>query len=401
MAKAATFTVPESRVGDFRKALGRLGARARKLGLPAPNAKETGATFAEERRTPAGHPYVRVLVEYETVGVPVLKLEGWEFLARIEHLEGGNFVFALPGQEAGEKWFTAPPACDHCRSKRRRKDTFLVRGAAGEVLQVGSTCLADFLGHRSPEHVAGVMSYVAAMAGVCSDWEEEGDRERDCSMREHDTLPADRFLATVAAVVRWVGWVSRGEAWESYGAKRATVDTALSIYFNPRVHKAAVEDGFQETEQDLETARAALAWAESLPAPRSDYERNLKMAAALGRCTFRGAGILASAIVAHARHLEKESTRKAWVEGFAAPVKARKVFSVTVTGAYPGQGAYGPYTRLTMRAASGHCLVWFATAGWAFELKVGEALELKATVREHKVFNGVSQTVLSRAIRVD
>jgi hypothetical protein len=104
------------------------------------------------------------------------KVEGFHFLASIEHTPAGNLVKKVPvlsaqmrglvasgpedkAREALEaidvtKYRTVDPTCDHCGLIRSRKDTYLVyNDATGEIKQVGRTCLRDYTGADNPEAI--------------------------------------------------------------------------------------------------------------------------------------------------------------------------------------------------------------------------------------------------------
>jgi len=85
------------------------------------------------------------------------RIAGCEFLARIEHTPAGNLVSKIGNVSVPEKYWTAQPICEHCKQSRNRRDTFLLNKLdngvdAGNLIQVGRTCLADYL--RSADHQA-------------------------------------------------------------------------------------------------------------------------------------------------------------------------------------------------------------------------------------------------------
>lgn len=62
---------------------------------------------------------------------PKPALAGWEFLAVVEPLEGGNLIRKVPGADTEgvdfSPWHTGCIECDHCKTVRKRTETFLVR----------------------------------------------------------------------------------------------------------------------------------------------------------------------------------------------------------------------------------------------------------------------------------
>ena len=74
---------------------------------------------------------------------------GWTFLAALDFdQDSGLIVRTAPGIESVDRSLVRDGECDHCHIKRYRKTCYLVKHEDGRQLQVGSTCLKDFLGHN-------------------------------------------------------------------------------------------------------------------------------------------------------------------------------------------------------------------------------------------------------------
>ena len=74
---------------------------------------------------------------------------GWSFLATLDWDEHAGLVTrCAPGVEVVvDRDALVAGWCDHCRTTRTRKATYLVRNEeTGVQLQVGSSCIKDFLG---------------------------------------------------------------------------------------------------------------------------------------------------------------------------------------------------------------------------------------------------------------
>ena len=106
----------------------------------------TGEAFTEETDNGVGLKRTRQMV-HTVISGNAPKYDGWTFLARIEWTDNDEaVVFTAPGIEGIDRDRLAPMWCDHCGIKRYRKYTYAVRNDDGNELQVGSTCLKDFLG---------------------------------------------------------------------------------------------------------------------------------------------------------------------------------------------------------------------------------------------------------------
>ena len=87
------------------------------------------------------------------------KVNNWEFIGTIEHEQHGNIIKCITDLEIPAHYFTAECVCEHCKSDRVRKNTYLIRNTeTGEFKQVGKTCLQDFTNGLSAEAVAGYIS---------------------------------------------------------------------------------------------------------------------------------------------------------------------------------------------------------------------------------------------------
>jgi hypothetical protein len=86
-------------------------------------------------------------------------VEGYEFIARLEHSAAGNFIYTNPNSSVPNlpaEFKSMNQHCDVCKTNRDRNDTFVIKmlqndpvrfpgKTAGDLLVVGRNCLARFL----------------------------------------------------------------------------------------------------------------------------------------------------------------------------------------------------------------------------------------------------------------
>ena len=194
-------------------------------------------------------------------------LAGWDFLAVVEPLDGGNLIRQVPGAAVvdGElsPWRTGAIGCDHCEAARRRSETFIVRAdgsdpviPAGTYRQVGRNCLAQFLGGKSAAAILAALAWPDVVRDCAGD-----DEDGFSGGRAISVLDPVAYLAWVAGVIREDGWVSRGTARDSGEGKRATADMATRLYFPARTgdnDHAADSRRCMPTEVEIARAAAAL-----------------------------------------------------------------------------------------------------------------------------------------------
>jgi hypothetical protein len=325
------------------------------------------------------------------------QLAGWTFVAALEHLDGENLVRSVVGQESPAVYRTRGPTCDHCRTARRRSETYVLRHEDGHHVQVGSTCVEDFTGSDSAGKLARSATLLAAARALA----EEGCEGFGASSSGELTL--SEYLPVVAWCVRAQGWVSRTAAREA-GHENATADRALTYRSDPKLAKEA---GCVVSPEDVATAEAAETWAESLTdaqvdAERGDYLHNLRAVARSGMVNRRSAGVGASAVVAYQRAIAKERAR---AEQSAKPdvhtgvVGKRQVFACTLEFVTGYETDYGYTTVLKLREDStGALLVWKSTNSGATREDVGKRYNVKGTVKKHDEYKGVKQTMVSRCV---
>lgn len=152
-----SYKIPAERLSILQAGVEKLNRRAAKLGM-APVTVVAGLARAEhyievlppeygdDGRILPRHeiPRTRWVLDVRLEGsVPVV--DGFAFIAKLDHLEGGNLVLRAPGFEGDlDGWRVAGSRCQHCGMYRRRAATFLVRDESGNIIQVGRQCLQDY-----------------------------------------------------------------------------------------------------------------------------------------------------------------------------------------------------------------------------------------------------------------
>jgi hypothetical protein len=337
------------------------------------------------------------------------KLEGWSLVALVDHTESGNIFRRFPGMEdiCLEQYRTVGQSCEHCNTKRRRKDTVILMSETGELKMVGKTCLKDFTGHTHPTQVLNLYSQLRT-------WLDElnaggGVQE----MREDPEIELEWFLKTTNAYIRVDGWVSRSTAYNS-DKLTATADKVMKLALPPcndrdrRDIKAEFER-IVPNEQDTEVAEGAVKWAAMEMQPKSDYEHSISLIAKNGYTTYRQAGYAASIVNAYLRHClqvaEEQRVLDTSKSQYQGAVKERITRTVEVLSIRTIETEFGALDTINMGDADGNVYVWFTGSAFMYEnkaeecmspVKVGMTVEAKMTVKGHDVFRGVPQTKVNR-----
>lgn len=319
-----------------------------------------------------------VLLKYELVDLVVTAdkpaLAGWEFLAVIEPMEGGNLVKRVPGSDesfdlTGYRTGNAL-SCDHCNTVRARSETFVVKAdgtdpavAAGTVKKVGRNCLANFLGGKSAAMVLMRMTWEKVLKDLS-----EGEGGGGGGWKS-PTWSFETFLSWTCSVVRLDGWVSRGAASaynEAGGSKTATVDRVFYLLAPPFAREALAkwrEDvkTYTPVDADKEKAVKVLEWAKALEG-KSDYEYNLKLVANQSAFDSKNAGLLASAVGSYDRAV-LGALAKAKMEAevkATAPLGKGVEFEGEIIKTSVTESEWGTQERMTVKVTNPDGSVWFA-----------------------------------------
>ncbi len=113
-------------------------------------------------------------------------IEGYEFIARLEHTPEGNFIYTNPKSSVPNlpnEYKSMNQHCDICHTNRDRNDTFVIKMTkddplrfpnkkAGDLLVVGRNCLARFLPGIS---VAGLIMWTKMIDNLKDDIKAAGE----------------------------------------------------------------------------------------------------------------------------------------------------------------------------------------------------------------------------------
>lgn len=323
------------------------------------------------------------------------KIAGYTFIARLDHNTDpsgdSNLVWGAPGKTIAPEERNLSANCDHCNRKRSRRDTFLLKSDnTGKTIQVGRTCLADFLGHDPEQFLKYCRLLKAASEGI------KGGNKPAFFMNNWRTVETEHFLAHVVMAIRHWGWVSSKEAYET--GRRSTREDAWNAMASTNgVYK---QQGMIVTDEDREEAKKALAWACEQDKTKSEFWHNLVTVAETGWVDYKAMGIAAAIIPMHQKVLEQAAKKtldfsKSIYQGNKGE---RLNLTVLVYGKSYGTGSYGSWTRVSMIDTAGNIYVTFA--GGKFDPDEGRTIKIRGTVKAHGEFKGIKQTNLNRVMEI-
>lgn len=253
-----TYRIPEERIESVTKKLKALSRKGEKLGTGAISYELKGSEVEEHVGEEGSKVFVRVILL--TVSGTAPAIAGYKFLGTITPAPGGNgnLFSGIPGQgKVSEELVNGPLTCDHCKTARIRKNTFLLQSETdGSLLKVGRNCLKDFLGGTDPEAVASTAEYLISLEADLSEAEYLDAESFGSTASLWDI---ESFLGLVIDELRTSEYKSRTVAKANWGV--STADIVLDRLSPPKGSGLKAEVPSQE---DLEQARKLLQWARSL-----------------------------------------------------------------------------------------------------------------------------------------
>lgn len=325
------------------------------------------------------------------------KYNGWTFLARVDRV-GETFTLATsPGVEHVDRSLVRLGECDHCHQARHRNNTYLVQSETGEVKNVGSTCIKDFLGWEGRFAFFSTHEVEEDALGGGSGW---GER----------AYSVETILTVAHAAIRAFGWVPSSQ--RDYGKEPSSdvVRRVLGIIQTDprdRFHYQIVGEYADEAVERAATVRSFILSDEF--SGDSTYVDNLKAALAVGNdmVEARQIGLLASAPQAYIRHLETAAERAAKQARWAAEkdakahseylgeVKDKIEFTGVISAIKWIPKEFGTTVLYTIVTPDGNVVKWFASRE-ALGDKEGVEVSLAGTIKKLDDYHGNKATVVTR-----
>lgn len=390
-----TYLIPTSNVSSLTYAIAKLAKKAVKLGCEVP-----ALTFGKTVQVVVGknafgeNLYTQKIEVTVTGNAPVLN--GWKFIGTVEAVEGSTVLRSIPGEAIPESYRNANPCnCDHCNINRRRNSTFIVQHESGEFKQVGRQCIADFLGHASPEQI---VAYAQSLVEVdVADYEEQEEGYASvfkCSFK------TESVVAAAVCAVRLFGYCKAD-------SEMSTKDTVAQHLF------ATKEDSrLPVTESDAQQAVQAIVWMQQQTG--SEFNLNLAAYARAEHVDSKSFGYLAAGAMMFLRAMDmiKQSENKR-VGINDAPIgevdEKIKVNCTVISARSFTRNAYGYYdsgvSQVLMLKTENNQLIKVFTTN--MDIKEGDVVTVSGKIKEHvaetyekSAFNGSMITSMAPRTRL-
>lgn len=311
------------------------------------------------------------------------KYADWEFVARIDNVEKvitGLKPFPL-------HYYDDHGKCEHCNVNHRRVKTYIIQKES-EFMEVGGACLKQYIGGISPADIARHFDLLKAVNDFDYDFDSS---ERGYGFDCHNDLP--RFISLVKSFKDKFGYTKASEEGQS------TAETVYrfmthSLPREEQVYYAEISQGWSTQHQEY--AIDAITYVMSLERANS-FMINLQQICKNGFFTQRTYKILAAIVQVYDAYVLGQQQRKndSLVSEYVGNEKDKVSRTATIIRKRVTFDAYNMQTWLLMKDNEGNVLSWNASKELE-DLYEGDEIEITGTVKTHKLYNDVKQTVLTR-----
>lgn len=338
------------------------------------------------------------MTEIEITGAAP-KVKGWQFIGTINHHQNGNVVKLVPGLDKDfPQYHAGKPVCDHCQTRRARKDTYIVSNGT-ESMTVGRTCLKDFTGHMSPEYYANLCSLLCEVEEMLPFCDDNTPREKTYE----DTF----FTLWVAAAI-----VKMDEGYRSYkhwehSCTANKVRFFISYSFSESREAQELRRAIQDymTDETREAAQAALAWIREQPESKNTFFNNMRVVAGNDYLNWADIGILCYLLEAYKIAQEKAAEQKEALKMFDpaksehfGQIKKRGEMTLKYMKSLCFDSFYGDSWIHQFVTPEGNLAIWRSSKSPSEfgEPDKWEEIKAKATIKDHTEYRGTKQTVITR-----
>lgn len=341
--------------------------------------------------------YKFIIVEVEGTA----KINNYECIAILEMHESGNIIHRINTEiELPERFKTTDNICEHCNSKRERKELYVIYNSdTKEYKQVGSSCLMLYTNGLDAQ-------YVAAWIDGITELEENDGSIGKCGK---SYLNVDDILRFSTELINKVGYFNTSsdiptKLMISYMMdNRSLKDNVRELnyilrknHFNVEFEK---EDFFKpDTENIVSSIKEYYLSLED----NSEFIHNVQVLLKEGYTDLINIGYLSYLPEGYNKHIQKEVKRakqqlieekSEYFGEINKRYKSENVYSMEVITSYSTMYGETYIYKITLKA--GNILIW-KSSNWYSADDLSRVEKITFTIKAHNEYREVKQTEVSR-----
>lgn len=322
------------------------------------------------------------------------QIKDYEFVAALEWQAdiSKNLVKTAPNTPDIPEVYLDKNTCEHCKTNRNRKYTILLKNTiTGEFIQVGKSCVKEYIGIDLTDYVA----YLSIWDSI-SEYIETVEAKYPKNSHE-SFIYVEEVLEQTCAEVRNRGYISKTTSELSEGSLQSTGSRIWQMFNHVTVYgdTALLVPYYEIQSADKELKEKVKKFIiESVDT--SNYVTNLKSLLELNLTTMNNLGLIVSMV---GYYLREENKRKA--EEIAAMNNAKSNFIGDIGDKiefeaipeliYSVDTMYG--TSYLYKFKIGNDIVTWKTTKY---LNTDTSITIKGTIKEHNEYKNIKQTQLTR-----
>ena len=248
-------------------------------------------------------------------------------------------------------------------------------------IEVGSTCLKDFLKTDSIEKILWTSSMFHSIEDILS----EG---RDCGGRVQPVFELKRIIAIAVHVIKEHGYVSRVKADEL-----GCCSTSSEVMYLERGDSWNKIEPYQPTTNELKEAEAIIEYTKTITT-ENDYKYNLKAIADSGYTTHKTIGYAVSMVSFYNKAMELYIKKDKVISQYVGEIGKKETLKLTFISVYAFEGFYGMTFINRFQDENGNIVIWKTSTKNDFE--IGKIYDTIATIKSYDEYKNTKQTYINR-----
>ena len=308
-------------------------------------------------------------------------IDGFIFLASVEHSPNGNILINKnPDISIPEEYRISGNHCDHCNVDRYRKNTYILYNeVTKEYIQVGSTCIKDFLGFNV-SLISSRFEILDDIKDICSGPFFGGQLVSNLKT----------FLAIVNVLIDLNGYISSKTL---FSKGDNTLITTGHDAFNVSTSndEYSREIRMKVTSEHYDNVDKAIDWFKKQDTSK-DYFYNVSTIIKNEYVTKRISNLAASIMAVYFKEVSKEKETKISSE-YIGTVGEKIQIEVKVINIQSIESRYGMIHIYRMVTSEGNIVVWFTSTS---KLELDKKYRGLVKIKKHDEYKNIKQTVITR-----
>jgi hypothetical protein len=368
----STYTIDLALLGKFENKLNSFKKKFSKYG-------DGGITYE------VSAPYIRKTIDsHKQIVVDVTveasyRISGYSFVALLEMTPNGegNLIKKISEDVEVPTIYRSRCECDHCGASRFRKYTVLLQNdSTKEYVQVGKSCVKDYLGQD--------MSNYASYLNFYSMLEDEVDNIRMSLRKETRGYSFEDIVKQTLEYVKRFGYISKAQALDSVDS----VATSTAVYY--ALNSFEDFEIYDISEESKSLCDQVVSFVKDLDTS-SDYNNNLKLLLNSPYIENKNLGLVVSSVGYYLRETNNSTKKSAPPSNYIGDIGDKIEFTSTPECVYSALGEFG-WTYIYRMMSNNDVIIWKTNKC----LDTDTQIKIKATIKDHTEYKGVKQTFITR-----